>query len=329
MNRLGTGALGGSDDSVAAEIAVRRRAGTEQVRLVGSGRHAACPGRAPSRPRRSPIPSSRSVRKILTAISPRLATRTFENGAMRGVFSRTVTLPDQLTVRGRRRFRSSSSSSRWDFPNHAYWATTVFVRRDGDGPGRRLAGAAQRYELAARQAPGPGRGQGARSRGARDADRRRSRAGVDGRADRRPGAPRLRAPPRRARTRRGPRRAGSRPPQDLGAGGRRGRRRTSRRPVPGAKTSRGGLCSSRSSRRGSQGSTTRASRRACCGASERSEPGGGPIVHRFPTGRSPPRRVYGSGAPSATTPAPSSARLRAARKASGTGGCTRIGTPPA
>src|SRR5437879_3738783 len=35
----------------------------------------------------APIPSSRSVRKIRTAISPRLATRTFENRAIPCLFS--------------------------------------------------------------------------------------------------------------------------------------------------------------------------------------------------------------------------------------------------
>ena len=48
-----------------------------------SGR-AATRGRPPSRRRRCAIPSSRSVRKTRIAISPRFATRTFENGAASG-----------------------------------------------------------------------------------------------------------------------------------------------------------------------------------------------------------------------------------------------------
>src|SRR5512134_3182001 len=62
-----------------------------------------------------------------TAISPRLATRTFENGAMGGVFSRTVTLPDQLTVLRVAAVPLVVVLYAWDFPNHAYWATTIFV----------------------------------------------------------------------------------------------------------------------------------------------------------------------------------------------------------
>ena len=73
------------------------------------------------------ISSSRSVRKTRTAISPRLATSTFENGCMGGVFSRTVTLADQLTVLRAAAVPVVVVLYAWDFPNHAYWATTVFV----------------------------------------------------------------------------------------------------------------------------------------------------------------------------------------------------------
>ena len=38
-----------------------------------------------------------------------------------------MTLPDQLTVARSRRFRSWCILFAWDFPNHAYWATAVFV----------------------------------------------------------------------------------------------------------------------------------------------------------------------------------------------------------
>jgi CDP-diacylglycerol--glycerol-3-phosphate 3-phosphatidyltransferase len=62
-----------------------------------------------------------------TAISPRLATRIFENGAIGGVFSRTVTLPDQLTVLRVAAVPVVVLLYAWDFPNHAYWATTIFV----------------------------------------------------------------------------------------------------------------------------------------------------------------------------------------------------------
>src|SRR3970040_2125232 len=73
------------------------------------------------------MPSSRSVRKMRTAISPRLATRIFLNGATRRVCSPTVSLPDQLTVARVAAVPVVVLLFAWDFPNHAYWATAVFV----------------------------------------------------------------------------------------------------------------------------------------------------------------------------------------------------------
>src|SRR3990170_4512064 len=73
------------------------------------------------------MPSSRSVRNTRTAISPRLATRIFENGGIGRVFSRTVTLPDQLTVLRVAAVPVVVLLYAWDFDNHAYWATTIFV----------------------------------------------------------------------------------------------------------------------------------------------------------------------------------------------------------
>lgn len=61
-----------------------------------------------------------------TAISPRFATRIFEKGAMGRVFSRTVSLPDQLTVARVASVPVVIVLFAWDFPNHAYWATVVF-----------------------------------------------------------------------------------------------------------------------------------------------------------------------------------------------------------
>jgi CDP-diacylglycerol---glycerol-3-phosphate 3-phosphatidyltransferase len=46
---------------------------------------------------------------------------------MRGVFSRTVTLPDQLTVLRVAAVPVVVLLYTWDFENHAYWATTIFV----------------------------------------------------------------------------------------------------------------------------------------------------------------------------------------------------------
>ena len=71
--------------------------------------------------------SSRSVRMTRTAISPRLATRTLVKGGTGRVFSRTVSLPDQLTVARIAAVPIVVLLFAWDFPNHAYWATAVFV----------------------------------------------------------------------------------------------------------------------------------------------------------------------------------------------------------
>jgi CDP-diacylglycerol--glycerol-3-phosphate 3-phosphatidyltransferase len=62
-----------------------------------------------------------------TAISPRLATRTFVNADMGRVFSPKVSLPDQLTVARIAAVPVVVILFAWDFPNHAYWATAVFV----------------------------------------------------------------------------------------------------------------------------------------------------------------------------------------------------------
>src|SRR5918999_1927403 len=62
-----------------------------------------------------------------TAISTRLATRTFVNGCIGRVFSPTVSLPDQLTVARVAAVPVVVILFAWDFPNHAYWATAVFI----------------------------------------------------------------------------------------------------------------------------------------------------------------------------------------------------------
>ena len=72
------------------------------------------------------MPSSRSVRKIRTAISPRFATSTFENTGTR-ILSLPVRFADQLTVA--RIFAAPLVVLLFalDFENHDYWATAVFV----------------------------------------------------------------------------------------------------------------------------------------------------------------------------------------------------------
>ena len=49
------------------------------------------------------------------------------NGGTGRVFSRTVSLPDQLTVARIAAVPIVVLLFAWDFPNHAYWATAVFV----------------------------------------------------------------------------------------------------------------------------------------------------------------------------------------------------------
>ena len=73
------------------------------------------------------MPSSRRVRKTRTAISPRFATRTLEKTLTGRVFSPTVTLPDQLTVARALAVPVVVVLFAWDFQDHAYWATAVFV----------------------------------------------------------------------------------------------------------------------------------------------------------------------------------------------------------
>src|SRR4051794_36916967 len=74
------------------------------------------------------MPSSRSVRKILTAISPRFATSTLVKGAMFSAYSpRRMTVPDQLTLARALAVPVVVVLFTWNFPNHDYWATAVFV----------------------------------------------------------------------------------------------------------------------------------------------------------------------------------------------------------
>src|SRR6186997_1269563 len=74
-----------------------------------------------------PISSSRSVRQIRTAISPRLATRIFVNGGIASVFSLPVSIADQLTLARAAAVPVVLVLFVWDFPNHEYWATAVFA----------------------------------------------------------------------------------------------------------------------------------------------------------------------------------------------------------
>src|SRR6266540_3884456 len=73
------------------------------------------------------MPSSRSVRKIRIAISPRFATRTLEKGAISRVFSPAVTFADQLTVARAAAVPLVVVLYVWSFSGHDYWATSIFA----------------------------------------------------------------------------------------------------------------------------------------------------------------------------------------------------------
>src|SRR3954468_17092735 len=73
------------------------------------------------------MPSSRSVRKMRTAISPRFATSTFENAAIGRLFSRLMGLADQLTLARALSVPLVILLYVWSFPGHDYWATAVFI----------------------------------------------------------------------------------------------------------------------------------------------------------------------------------------------------------
>ncbi len=72
------------------------------------------------------MPSSRSVRKIRTAISPRLATSTFEKPATTGILCRygAGRSADGRTHGGGARDRGPFAI---DFGGHEYWATALFA----------------------------------------------------------------------------------------------------------------------------------------------------------------------------------------------------------
>ena len=72
------------------------------------------------------MPSSRRERKTRIAISPRLATSTFEKGGT-AVFSPHMSLADQLTLARAAAVPLVVVLFVWDFPNHDWWATGVFI----------------------------------------------------------------------------------------------------------------------------------------------------------------------------------------------------------
>src|SRR5262249_25419704 len=126
------------------------------------------------------MPSSRSVRKTRIAISPRLATRTFSN--MSGPYSPRRG-PDGGRQAHRRARRVGATRGRalpWDLPEPRLLGDGGLLRRDDHRLVRREARPAGGSYLLRRLAPRPDRRQGARARGAGDADRAGSRAGLDG-----------------------------------------------------------------------------------------------------------------------------------------------------
>src|SRR5215203_7175485 len=73
------------------------------------------------------MPSSRRVRKMRIAISPRFATRTFEGSGMAPrILTEPVTLPDQLTVARAASVPLVVLLYAWEVPHNEYWATGLF-----------------------------------------------------------------------------------------------------------------------------------------------------------------------------------------------------------
>ena len=214
---------------------------------------------------------------------------------MGGVFSRTVSLPDQLTVARVAAVPIVVVLFAWNFPNHAYWATAVFVvamatdqidgwlaRRSGiSSPlGTLLDPVADKVLVLAALVMLIGEGVAPAWMVALIVVREILVSGL-----------------RLAAIERGvvlPARDLGRA-EDLGAGARRDDRGPRCRRRVERATSRGGRCSSRSQRRGSRDSTTRASRRACCAAKARSASGRAALRRRPRRGRAPPRARVGGG----------------------------------
>src|SRR5256714_5418963 len=73
------------------------------------------------------MPSSRSVRKTRTAISPRFATRTLLKTATTPRILQAVSLPDTLTVARAASVPFVVLLYAWNFDGHNYWATALFA----------------------------------------------------------------------------------------------------------------------------------------------------------------------------------------------------------
>src|SRR5436190_4417722 len=171
------------------------------------------------------MPSSRSVRKTRTAISPRLATRTLPKRATSGRILPSHERSRSAHARPRTRRPVRRAPVRARLPGPQLLGDRGVRRRDGDRLVRREGRAAPRSHVAARLAARPGGGQDPRAR--RDGHARRGRclSRLDGGSDRRARVPRLGAPARRARAWRRAARARPRVAEDVVAGGRgRGRR---------------------------------------------------------------------------------------------------------
>src|SRR5215204_1082019 len=103
------------------------------------------------------MPSSRSVRKMRTAISPRLATRTFEKSVMSGVFSPSHE-PSRSADRRARALRAARRAAvRLGAAEQRVLGDRALLRRYGHGLVRRPDRAAPRHDLVAGLAPRPDR----------------------------------------------------------------------------------------------------------------------------------------------------------------------------
>ena len=141
------------------------------------------------------------------------------------ILSEAMTLPDQLTVARAASVPLVVLLYAWELPAQRVLGDRALLRRDGDGLVRRPDRAPARRDLPARLAARPDRRQGARARGARDADRGRRLARLDGRGDRGARDPDLGPASGGDRARRRDRRARPRQAEDVGAGDGRGARR--------------------------------------------------------------------------------------------------------
>ena len=178
MDRLRARLPGSVEDPLADEIALGRRAGADQVRLVGGAHVQRIAVRLrvdrDRRRCRARAASGRSGSRSRRDSQPALSRR--EPCAR--VFSRSRDASGSADRRPRRVRAPRRAPLRLGLPEQRVLGDGRLLRRDGHRLARRPDRAQARRDLAARLAARSDRRQGARPRGARDADRGRSLAGA-------------------------------------------------------------------------------------------------------------------------------------------------------